>query len=249
MHRTILLMVIAALAATFAAGCDPGGTTASPVSSANGLVDETKVEPDPEGAPTNPVVARWGTPTDSDKSLPDDLVVEAENLSSEDFVLSARLVCRGLINKTETLDLGTLDLPAGETISLSVQSADLPIQTVTGFVQARAEIQLTKEGTESERKIVLPAIYYQHGFAYAGIRVLDEGALISESDGKLSGVPTGVSEMGAVIGRVSDGVGGFADVTLMSEEFESKTDGHLAGWETGMDISVGVDEPGEEVAE
>lgn len=232
-------------------GCDNAVPAERIAAGPSSLVDDTTTDGEAAPGVLGSVTMQWVVPDPLDEALVDGLTLEIQNSSARNYALSGRLICRGLLHKERSIEIASAALPAGGSVSLTFDSADLPVQTKTGFVQSRPEIELTNTDSdeESHSSVTGPIIYYQHGHGYSGIRVLDEAGLLTQADGKLVVEPASATKGKKVIGRVANGLGGFDDVDLLSDEFASKTGGHVAGRETGMDISVEVEGVAEEVVE
>jgi hypothetical protein len=238
-------LLCAVLASGFVlAGCD-GEETVLGIDQAPGavvedLVDEESVVMGNDG-PSMPVQMEWIDMAPAVTSSTNRMALQVTSLSQNDYKVVAKLLCNGLINKEAEVVLDEIDLAAGESVVISVDAVDLPIQTMSGAAQARFELSLSREteaGT-SETRLLTPVVYYRHGASYEGLQVFDERALMEQHGGRISGIGAGLEESGQVLGRVANVEGAFDEVKLMDNDFAVKQGGKIIGWESGMDISLG----------
>jgi hypothetical protein len=246
MHWKTRLIVLVAIAATVAAGCDPGGAKSATVAPASGLIDD-------ESAPDTEVATDTATPEVSveldaglaaiptDDSTPEDLEVkwtdsaEAEPVSKLAFTVTNRteskikfqvaVVADGVIGNGEK-KLGKHNLSAGETEEIEINSSVLPIRSDVSVSQISVKLTWTIDTPEGPREISQRRgdRFYKHLPGYMDVRVYTKEALLDELDGVIFSMPVEDAESllatDDIIGDVA-GPKGFKEVKKSESEIAS----------------------------
>lgn len=237
MHRTILLMVIAALAATFAAGCDPGGTTASPVSSANGLVDDEPAV-DTEGTEAVTDIALEAPvdespPEDFEVTWTDNADTEAvsklsftvKNISDTELAFTVHVFAHGIVGSAKK-EIGSAVLSLGESAEFEINASHIPVRSHVAVNDLSVKIVRTIDTPDGPRDVTntFATRMYRHISGYGTVRTYTADSLEAELGGVILEETTGKSDdkikgidldaaADEVIGEISDAEGGFNDVT------------------------------------
>jgi len=108
------------------------------------------------------------------------------NISMTDISLDLQLECDGMVNKTATMDIGSLDLNAGESETLSFKAKEMPIQSeqTIGALRVRARISIPGQ-MDDESLVTSQTLYYRHEDDYNKVIVFSERDLVDQFDGIL----------------------------------------------------------------
>ncbi len=195
-------------------------------------------------APTMLIKAFWEN-FDRDKGeTVDSLNLVLENVLNEEIVVTANLLCSGMIKFSSTLEIGSVRLLPGENTQIEVPVEKIPIQTSSGVNQATPELVLsipTEEGTV-ERRIIMPGFHYQFSRDYKTIRIFNQKTLLTEYNGRLAGFEKDKIGTGQILGKVLDNKGGARNITVDDDAFVERKNGQVVGYETGIRIGIITEE-------
>lgn len=142
-----LLRPLLAGAALLASGCAEDTKEADDIGASTQQA-LTKSEPLREKISPHPIVAKWNDP--DPMSRDDVLHATVRNTVDEDVEVALRLMAKGPKGRVVFRSLGTENIPAGQSRSVAVSVADVPIQSVGAatFIQLLAKYEM-------EQRVVL----------------------------------------------------------------------------------------------
>lgn len=167
----------------------------------------------------------------------ENLEIEIEDLSNNQYDVNASLACNGLINQRGKADLGKLKFDREAIHSVHIKAADLPIQQQNGFASCRMELVLnrdTPQGTKSRTMRSQP-FYIHHSNDYSKAILVDENTLFNKFGKEYAAATDAAGKMaasGKKIGRTKDGVT-FTEIKTMNDLTAVWENGTIVGWDMG----------------
>ena len=115
--------------------------------------------------------------------------VEIENVSDSPWTVDVSVECLGLIQHAAELDLGVVEIAAGEVIRLKIDAADLPLQSLDYIMQVRvnAEVELERPRMNVMRPTYSEHLFYRYtGHDLKKVQTFSEEILSLDYDGRLA---------------------------------------------------------------
>ena len=208
-------------------GCDSSKSTGQNVKQSSGSLsageqDELTGQSEFEGCreePSSLVALSWDKSNLNLERFVEEISITVTNKAESTLAIAAKLLCSGLLNQSASVELGTYELDAGESIPITVEAEKIPIQNMEGASQLIVKVVATMEsemGTAQQTFQSTP-LYYRFTDNYSKITFFNRKYLVERYGGLLAGPTVGPSGERQILGRMNNGNGKFVEVTNEDE--------------------------------